>query len=79
MITIYGHARCGWCVRAKNLAAKHKLEYEWKDTDDQENLNNLKIKLPNVKTVPQIWWDEKHIGGYEQFASEIEKLLGNHD
>jgi glutaredoxin len=32
----------------------------------------LKSILPDVKTVPQIWWHGKHIGGYEDFASEIE-------
>lgn len=78
MITIYGHARCGWCVKAKKLAEQYHLKYEWKDTDMSENLNDLKKKFPNVKTVPQIWWDDRHIGGYEQFSSEIENTLGNY-
>lgn len=78
MITIYGHARCGWCVKAKALAERYSLKYEWKDTDIQENLNDLRLKFPNVKTVPQIWWDDRHIGGYDQFTSEIENTLGNY-
>jgi glutaredoxin len=78
MITIYGHTRCGWCVKAKALADRYNLEYQWKDTDNQENLNELKTMFPNVRTVPQIWWDQRHIGGYEQFTSEIENTLGNY-
>lgn len=78
MITIYGHARCGWCVKAKALADQYKLKYEWRDTDVPENLNDLKQRYPNVKTVPQIWWDERHIGGYDQFSSEVENTLGNY-
>jgi len=76
MITIYGHARCGWCIRAKNLAGRYNLAYEWKDTDDQEILNEMKIKLPDVRTVPQIWWHGNHIGGYEDLVSEIENTIG---
>lgn len=78
MITIYGHTRCGWCTKAKNLAEQYGLEYQWKDTDDQENLNQLKKDLPSVKTVPQIWWDNRYIGGYDKFSAEVENTLGNY-
>ena len=78
MITIYGHNRCVWCKEAKKLAERYSLEYEWKDTDNQENLNELKIKFPSVKTVPQIWWDDRYIGGYDVFSSEVENTLGNY-
>lgn len=78
MITIYGHPRCGWCIRAKRLADRYNLTYEWKDTDDPENLNTLKSKLPDAKTVPQIWWHDRHIGGYEDFAAEVENTIGGY-
>lgn len=78
MITIYGHSRCGWCTKAKALAEQYQLPYQWKDTDVMENLNDLKKRFPNVKTVPQIWWDERYIGGYEQFTTEIENTVGNY-
>lgn len=78
MITIYGHSRCSWCVKAKAVVETYGLKYVWKDTDIQENINDLKIKFPNVKSVPQIWWDERHIGGYDQLTSEIENTLGNY-
>lgn len=78
MITIYGNQRCGWCKRAKSLAEMYNLKYEWLDTDDANNLANLKSKLPEVKTIPQIWWNDNHIGGYEQFATEIENAIGGY-
>lgn len=78
MITIYGHSRCGWCIKAKNLAEQYKLSYVYKDTDDMGILNELKLKLPSAKTVPQIWWSERHLGGYESFASEIENTMSNY-
>lgn len=76
MITIYGNQLCGWCRKAKSLAEQYNLKVNWKDTDDQENLNELKQRIPDVKTIPRIWWDDRYIGGYEDFATEIENTLG---
>jgi glutaredoxin len=36
----------------------------------------MKIKLPDVRTIPQIWWHGNHIGGYEDLVSEIENTIG---
>lgn len=78
MITIYGHQRCGWCKKAKALAERYNLKYEWLDTDNPEILSQLKNAVPNAKTVPQIFWGDRHVGGYDSFASEIENTLGNY-
>lgn len=78
MITIYGHDRCGWCKKAKDVATMYSLPYEWKNTDTHENINELKMRLPDVKSVPQIWWDHRYIGGYSELVSEIENTIGGH-
>lgn len=78
MITIYGHDRCGWCKKAKKLASDYGLPHVWKDTDTAEILNTLKTILPDVKSVPQIWWHDRYIGGYEDLAREIENTIGGH-
>jgi glutaredoxin len=78
MITIYGNSRCGWCIRSKKLAERYDLKYEWKDTDEDHNLNEMKILLPDVKTIPQIWWHGRYVGGYEDFADEIENTIGGY-
>jgi glutaredoxin len=78
MVTIYGHARCMWCLKAKELADQYMLKYEWLDTDNPENLKYLKEAIPDVKTVPQIWWNGKHLGGYENFLTEIENAMGGY-
>ena len=76
MVIIYGNQVCSYCLRAKALASSYNLEYEWRDTDDSAVLNELKTTLPGVKTIPQIWWHGKHVGGYEEFATEISNTLG---
>lgn len=71
MITIYGNQTCKWCKQAVELVKEKNLEYVYKDVDIDENYSELKNKLSFVKTIPQIWWDEKHVGGYEALAEEI--------
>lgn len=72
MIVIYGKSSCGWCDKAMSLAEQYALDYEYRSVDNDYYKQQLKAMMPDVKTVPQIWWHGKYIGGYEQFATEIE-------
>lgn len=76
MIEIYGKHDCVWCDRAQELCRQYSLDFEYKGIDDnwdgEKNLAELKERMPNVRTVPQIWWHKKHIGGFQELASEIE-------
>jgi len=77
MITIYGNEMCGYCIRAKRLATQYNLPFVFKDTDDDANLNELKKIIPNSRTsIPQIWWHERYVGGYDDFADEITNTMG---
>lgn len=78
MITIYGNERCGWCRKAKNLAEQYELKYEWIDTDEDGAIEGLRVRIPDVKTIPQIWWHDRHIGGYTELLSEIQNTIGNY-
>ena len=72
MIEIYGTSRCGYCKKAVALAESYKLKYEYKDAEDLDIYEQLLSKIGSVPTVPQIFWNDKHIGGYESFSLEIE-------
>jgi glutaredoxin len=65
-------------VKAKELADQYNLDYVEKNIDTAKNLNELLLKMPDVKTVPQIFWNYKHIGGYTEFANEIENTIGGY-
>lgn len=75
MIEIYGNQTCPYCLRAKRAAQMYGLEYTWLDTDLPENKQTLMEKLPDAKTIPQIWWHGRHVGGYAEFANEIENTV----
>jgi glutaredoxin len=46
---------------------------------DQKYIKEFKERFPEAKTVPQILWDNRHVGGYTELVTEIENLnLGNY-
>lgn len=78
MIEIYSKPSCAWCVKAKEMADQYKLDYVEKNIDTAQNLNELLLRVPDVKTIPQIFWNDRYIGGYTEFANEIENTIGGY-
>ena len=72
MVVIYGRLSCVYCAKAKMLADQNKIQYEYKSVDQPEIMAQLRELVPDFKTVPQVFWHGNHIGGYEEFASEID-------
>lgn len=76
MIEIYGKFECPWCDRAVQLCEQYFLEYKYKALDDFIDGDvykaEFKQRAPLAKTVPQIFWHGKLIGGFEALVTEIE-------
>ena len=72
-VTIYGRTepKCVWCDRAKRLAVDKGLEMVFNDIVDPMVKADLLSRVPGVKTVPQIFVDNTHVGGYEDFENYI--------
>nr|WP_314264638.1 GrxA family glutaredoxin [uncultured Moellerella sp.] len=79
---IFGRPGCPYCVRAKELAQKLK------DDRDDFDFNYIDIQAEGitkedlsktvgkpVETVPQIFIDEKHIGGCTEFEAYAKEHL----
>lgn len=78
MVIIYGAAWCEWCQKAKKLAEQYQLDFEYRDIDTGSHKQELKAIMPDAKTIPQIWWHGRHIGGHDDFARAIEETLSNY-
>lgn len=79
MITIYGTSVCSYCLRAKNLAKRYGLEHEFKNIEFDYFKKELDERVDfEYKTVPQIWWDNRYIGGYDDLTKEIENTIGGY-
>lgn len=71
-VIVYSKDSCSFCDKAKQLLEEHYYTYKERNISDPEVRQELLSMLPDVKTVPQIYIDGKHIGGY----TELEKELG---
>ena len=70
-IVMYTQDLCGYCTAAKNVFESRGWEYVSRNIKHTDNYDNLKELLPNVKTGPQIWIDDEHIGVYDNLIEWI--------
>ena len=76
-ITIYTGPLCGFCDAAKKLLARNNAEYKEISIATVDGAMDEMIRKANGKrTVPQIFFDDQHIGGYDDIrALEKENKL----
>jgi glutaredoxin 3 len=80
-IVIYTTNICPYCVRAKNLLKSKNLSYDEIDvTNDPAARESLIKKANGRRTVPQIFIDDKHIGGCDDLieldnSGQLNKLV----
>ena len=71
--TIFGRPGCGYCVRAKQVLEMRNLPHKYVDMM-RESISPADLATTigkPVRTVPQIFHGEQHIGGY----TELEQYL----
>tara|TARA_B100000941_G_scaffold50818_1_gene32349 strand:+ start:2251 stop:2514 length:264 start_codon:yes stop_codon:yes gene_type:complete len=72
-IYMYSGPMCNFCEAAKKLLDRNNLEYDVIDISIKESLRDEMIAKSNGKrTIPQIFFGDKHIGGYVELR-ELEK------
>ena len=70
---MYSGPMCNFCEAAKRLLKRNNLDFEIIDISSKEGLIEEMIKKSNGKrTIPQIFFDNQHIGGYAELR-ELEK------
>jgi len=64
-IVVYTTSRCPYCHRAKELLRGKGMIFEEIDVTGRAELRAvLREKAGGRNTVPQIWVDETHVGGF---------------
>ena len=68
-IDIYTSPLCGFCTVAKNLLKKKGVDFDEYDVVKEPSLKPVMIERANgSKTVPQIFINQQHIGGWEELC-----------
>ena len=70
MYTIYTQSPCSYCLMAKDLLQKNRIEFMEISLDYDESARKL-LKEMGLNTVPQIFDEEQHIGGYNDLKLKL--------
>ncbi len=81
-ITIYTTMTCPYCIRAKALLEKKKLEFTEISVDGDPKLRGELTQRTGRTSVPQIFIGERHVGGcddlYElHYDGKLEQLIAD--
>jgi len=78
---MYSTAICPYCVRAKRLLQRKGVDYVELRIDGSRELMREMLERSRRRTVPQIFIDDFHVGGYDDLAEldmegRLDGLLG---
>lgn len=67
---------CTFCDQAKALLARRDIKFEERKIGDGYTREELLEAVPTARSVPQIFIDEKHIGGFNELQKYLEDTAG---
>lgn len=69
-VTVYTTQMCPYCVQAKRLLGERSIPYDEIDVSDDVALRDEMVQRAGGKrTVPQIFIDGTHVGGYTELRA----------
>jgi glutaredoxin 3 len=69
-VTVYTTQVCPYCVQAKRLLGERSIPYDEIDVSSDAGLRDEMIQRAGGKrTVPQIFIDGEHVGGYTELRA----------
>ena len=69
-VTVYMGPRCNFCDAAKRLLVRNNIVFNEINIALQEGkLEEMLSKSNGRKTIPQIFFDDLHVGGYEELRA----------
>lgn len=80
-VKIYVTDYCAFCDRAKALFQKKGVPFEEIDVSNDDEMRLKLVEMSGgMRTVPQIWVGETHVGGFDNLSAldrsgELDTLL----
>lgn len=72
-IEIFTGPNCSWCAAAKTLLAGRGQAFVEYDISDPAHFASFAERLPRHRSIPQIFIDGQHIGGYEDLRIHLSR------
>jgi glutaredoxin 3 len=70
---VWSKYHCPYCDQAKALLTQKGIEFEEKKIGDGYTKEELLEAVPTARTVPQIFLDEKLVGGFTELKKYFEQ------
>lgn len=67
-VVMYSTGSCPFCVRARNLLTKKGIAFTEHRVDEDPSLRPEMEKLSGRTSVPQIFIDDLHVGGFDDLS-----------
>jgi glutaredoxin 3 len=79
-VIVYSQPFCGYCTAAKRLLQEKGAEFTELDVMVEAGRRTEMIERSGRRTVPQIFIDGRHVGGYDDLSAldrsgELDRLL----
>ncbi len=73
---VWSKYHCPYCDQAKALLSQKGIVFEEKKIGDGYSKEDLLEAVPTARTVPQIFLDEKLVGGFTELKKLFEQWEG---
>tara|TARA_B100000686_G_scaffold330559_1_gene392969 strand:+ start:296 stop:550 length:255 start_codon:yes stop_codon:yes gene_type:complete len=69
-VTVYMGPMCAFCDAAKRLLNRNNISYkEINIAIEEGKMDEMLNKSNGKKTIPQIFFDDTHVGGYQELRT----------
>lgn len=69
---VWSKDACPFCVQAKALLEARGIEYEERNISKNWTREQLLEAVPTARTLPQIFLDEQHVGGFTELRKHLQ-------
>jgi glutaredoxin len=75
---VWSKDNCAFCDQAKALLTQRNIAFEEKKIGHGFTREDLLEAVPSARTVPQIFVNNNHIGGFTELRKYIEETAGGY-
>ena len=69
---VWSKDACPFCVQAKALLESKGIEFEERNVNKEWTKDQLLEAVPNARTLPQIFLDDKLVGGFTELRKHLQ-------
>lgn len=70
-IEIFSGPNCSYCEATKTFLKERGLAFTERNVSDPAVLDEFRERLPRLKSIPQVFVDGDHVGGFEDLRDRL--------